>query len=526
MRMLRRHWPLLAVAAATALIQAFLVMPGYEWVADDYASYIHNAQALIHGGPYALPGYVPDLVVEAGPGAYPPGYPLLLTPAIAAFGTGMVAIRIYNLLFAAGFVLLFMVWLRPVTGLACTLAAGALVGLSPFVTSYKEVIGSEFACFLLLWLWLLIDRRWQDDERRIRASLLTALPLSAAILTRLAVALAIAAAPLAYLLRRRKLSAADLAGAALTIILVTAGVLLVTPHIIDHYLANVAANGNAEAGVHTEGLARLVVLLRDNAVALPGRISAVWSIAALGEQPDLHALGLLRKAVTFVLVLAGFAGVAAALRRGPRTPEIFFILQLGFLLVLPSQMTSPRLYVMLSLLLIYYAFVLASCFPKNGAIRWAMIGLLLAGSVPSWIAIAATPPDRFTVYEPRAQAYLDWIRRATPPDAVLLTDRPRATSLFTGRGSSDWHQPHADADFFSRARQLHAQYISFSIDRPDSRRLDRLEGGDGSDASLNRRLDQVIGMFFGARAGDFTPVFRNERFRVFRLPLGSQKQEI
>ncbi len=88
-------WSLL-IAALVVVAQAITLVPGHEWYADDYAAYIHNARALINGGSYALPGYVANLMVDAGPAAYPVGYPAMLAPVVALFGVDFTAILPYN----------------------------------------------------------------------------------------------------------------------------------------------------------------------------------------------------------------------------------------------------------------------------------------------------------------------------------------------------------------------------------------------------------------------------------------------
>ena len=460
-------WSLL-IAALVVVAQAITLVPGHEWYADDYAAYIHNARALINGGSYALPGYVANLMVDAGPAAYPVGYPAMLAPVVALFGVDFKAILTYNLVFAGLCVVLFMLWLRPVTGEVVALAAGLLVGFSPFVTGFKPMVQSEFGCTALLFAWLLLDRSAAARPSQRIWPVLAGLALGAMALTRLVMAPAIAAAGLAAVSwhnRRLRLDPHRLLIPSIAVLLLIGGLLAFTPEIVTHYWINVTTNSQAETAGRSTGLSQVLLIIRDNILRLPGQISVVWSYGGIGAQIPLTGVAdLERKAATVVLLIAGLAGFIHRLRRGPGAPEWFFLLQLCTLLPLPAMMTAPRLYIMHSLLLIYYAFVGVAALIGGRWSRWAVVAVLVAGSVPSWQHMAASRADPFSVTEPRAQEFLAWVRSATPPDAVLVARRARAVLFFTGRNAVDWHQPAADAGFQAWAQARRADYIVFSID--------------------------------------------------------------
>lgn len=512
-------WSPVLVGLAVVLVQVLTLTPGHEWYSDDYAAYVHNAAALATGGPYALPGYTPDLRIDAGPGAYPPGFPLLLLPVAALFGTALTPILAYNLLFAGALSALFVSWLRPVTGKWPAVAAGLLVGLSPFVSGMKGLLHSEFACMALLLAWLLLDRAVREGHLAAGGRALAGLALGAAVLTRLVVAPAIAAAWLGGLRWgdwRRADQLRALTVPAVGMVLVVIGLVAVTPELVAHYWENVTANAQVKGSGGSGLLARLPELVMDNLRRLPGQITVIWSFGGIGEQPPLApALDLLRKGTTLLLLLAGFAGLLHRLARGPQAAEWFFLLQLGALLALPAMMTAPRLYVMHALLLIYYAFVAVAARPVG---RWAVLAVLLAASVPGWVQLADARDDPYSVSDTRSAAVLDWLRQEMPADALILARRARAVVFFTGRPATDWPAEQADAAFIAWARERGATHILFHAYQSDV--LKRVPPGDRRDPlRLGDALDASIAAFFAPAPGLARMVFRNERFRVFALDL-------
>jgi len=85
--------------AAVGVFYIATIREGNFW-ADDYALYIHHAENIVQGRPYAATGYLynPDLP-EYSPRAYPPVFPLLLAPVYWTYGLNFHAMKIEGVLF-------------------------------------------------------------------------------------------------------------------------------------------------------------------------------------------------------------------------------------------------------------------------------------------------------------------------------------------------------------------------------------------------------------------------------------------
>jgi hypothetical protein len=493
-----------AVCALIFAIQAATLNAAPDWIGDDYAAYIANAQSLLTGAPYPLAAYVPNLAVDSGPAAYPPGLPALLTLPIRWFGVDFTAIAVVNILVLTLAVRLIIAWMRPAIPLPTALAAGLLIGLSPFAIAFKGVVASEFLCLALIFAWLLLERR---PGRLPKTA--AALALAAALLTRLAAAPAL----LAPLLRRRPRWAnllIPLAAAALAWLILTSTV----PDLLAHYRANI--NANTESVTGESGLKAMLALLPANLLTLPGRLAVLWSYAGQGAQPPLNLIAdIVRKLATAALLLAGFAGLALRLRRGVTSAETFFLLSLAMLAVLPAIMAGPRLFLALSVLLIAYALEFADVTPRPQLARIATLATLFLASAISWTSIATTPPTQYTATEPRAQALYNYLRAVPRANEAVLAHRARAIAFFTGRSTTDWHQDHADDAFLAWAESQGATMLLLAVDDAPIRRIAR---GDTSIAALNAALDRFERNFLGADKARFTLLFGNDRFRLYGLP--------
>ena len=116
---------------------------GHNW-GDDFAQYIHNAQNLIEGRPYATPLMLEESVTVA------PGFPLLIMPILKLFGLDFPLLKFLNIL----------CWLMTAGGLY-VIARGSLdkkqAGLvffaflsSPAFFTFKQNVLADipFACFI------------------------------------------------------------------------------------------------------------------------------------------------------------------------------------------------------------------------------------------------------------------------------------------------------------------------------------------------------------------------------------------
>lgn len=168
----------------------FVVHPWYEPVRDA-SIYVSTARSLLAGEGYSYLG-VPFIT-------RPPGFPLLLAPVIALFGTNFSALNLYVSLLGAIAAALFYRWMRPRLGWPPALAVALLLWFNPGFRRLSNEIMSDVPGLAAVLACLLVER-WASRAPAWRRELalglaiglslhvrsLSALLLPAIVLSRLA----------------------------------------------------------------------------------------------------------------------------------------------------------------------------------------------------------------------------------------------------------------------------------------------------------------------------------------------------
>ena len=159
---------------------------------DDFAAYILQAQSILHGDMHALVQHstftIERSAFNIGPVTQLWGFPLLLAPAVAAFGLNILSLKFLMTLCHAAFVCVFFLLARTRLDPAKALLVTALVAFNPLWLQAQNDILSDlpFALFSTLALWLIVRGRAQEDSspRKIGAGLLEGVAIFMAAFTR------------------------------------------------------------------------------------------------------------------------------------------------------------------------------------------------------------------------------------------------------------------------------------------------------------------------------------------------------
>ncbi|HWS24080.1 MAG TPA: hypothetical protein VN226_06585 [Anaerolineales bacterium] len=150
--------PLLSLIFFSVLVMGANLTRGHVW-GDDFAGYINQAQSIIEQRTDKLLEINKVMntrsAIPPGPDAYPWGYPLLISPVIAAFGISPLAIKSINLLIW-GLALPAMFWFaRRKIDWYSSLLIIALCAFSPLFIQMSDLIQSDLpflaACYWFLW---------------------------------------------------------------------------------------------------------------------------------------------------------------------------------------------------------------------------------------------------------------------------------------------------------------------------------------------------------------------------------------
>ncbi len=166
---------LLVIVFLSALISASLLSRGHVWW-DDFASYIMQAQSLLHGNTAEFTQRNAFTIQESsypiGPIAYPWGFPALLAPVLYFFGLKVLALKLVNTLTYALFLIIFHRLVRLSLTENWSLLLTALLAFNPTLLFAHDYILSDisFLLFSTLAMFLidayLINPLRDNDEHK------------------------------------------------------------------------------------------------------------------------------------------------------------------------------------------------------------------------------------------------------------------------------------------------------------------------------------------------------------------------
>jgi 4-amino-4-deoxy-L-arabinose transferase-like glycosyltransferase len=484
------------ILAASVALSACLLTRDHGW-GDDFAAYIMQAQSILKGD---MQGFVQhntftisESAYNIGPVTQLWGFPLLLAPAVAAFGIDILRLKLVLTLLHAVFLCAFFLLARTRLDPGKSLLVTALVAFNPLWLQAQNDVLSDlpFAAFSTLALWLISrgESRETRSGRNIGAGLLVGAALFAAAFTRWTGWLLLVPLAATQLRSLRLKSRADVRW---SMWIVQAAI---------PYLTFVALYG-----LQTRLFPNLPYPLRDQFAELT--LATLW--ANLGFYLSLsasffdHAFGggMLIQVVLMALYL-----LSAVQRRGRDAPIHLYVLATLVTLVAFPAHGGPRfLYAIWPLLVLFafdgltwgaerlrsahqlaavpaaYSFWFALIIVSVSACVQAGRANLSAGRIP--------PRAAWGAFSPTSEQMYAFVRSQTAADSVIIFFKPRAMRLMTGR----------DSIMMLRCSRLR---------RGDYVIIERTRGG----------VEQISPREIAScgPALDPNPVFENEEFTAYRV---------
>jgi len=482
---------LLAVLVLVVGLHAALLRPGHGW-SDDFAMYLAHAQNLATGRPYGDTGYSANPWAVPGPGTYPPVYPLLITPLVAAWGLDLQALKLLDLLLFGGALAAGHALLRPRVGAPVALAGVLLLGLCPFLIGFFDEVRPDALFLLLFLLTLVLGERWTGQppppglsrQRQLGQGLALGLVAYLAYGTRSVGKVRLPALLVVQLWRQRRVG--PVLSVALPLWLALAAAQALTLHSDRAYASLLTLDPHTLAYNSYSYLASLSLLWQNS-------LPAPWGLALRG--------------LMFVLVSAlALVGYAQALRRGISVLEVVALFYLApLLLYWVGTMIQQRYMLPLFPIYLYHAWRGLGVLGRRwgGASRRALLALLAAGAAVGQLSACAALPHgeiRPGVTDAPGLAVLAAVREQLPADATLLVGRARAFALYGQRRTVSPYGYRSDEQLW----QLIGQH-----------RISHIVVGRGALAKeMDYEHPQDLARFVAAQGGRLRPVFANSDFEI------------
>ena len=514
----------LLIVALTGLVYWWTLAEGVSWAGGDYASYIWNAENILSGRAIGEAPFIPNYEARTGVTVVPPMYPLALSAPIAAFGTDIQLLKLYSIGFLLLFLLLIFLYARGFIGNAALLMLPVLAA-SPQLWGMRDTLLSEyFFLFLLIASFLAWDRLYaakqgHTDQRWLAVTLTLVIAL---MLTRVVAVVLVPALLFAGVWAERRLSFK-------TLVLTAAAAgafayLVFSIGIFEQYGTAYSQETQATALgeiEEPEGVLQAVVSgvgqIPERARLSLGQVTALWT---KGIQRDpTHATGIARsyqRLVTVAVLLLGALGFGLKALRGLTLAEWFTAGYTAMMLLVPPYMASGRVFLPISVMLIFYAFYAFYALYRIGErpswsrlarpAQAALAAALLASASLSLASLGGARPYLASAH-PKTQAFFEAVKRQVPEQAVMVGYRPRGVAFFTGRAATDYHQTSADADYWARMDALGAEYLYFDV--YDHRAKPR--DGETRPEALRRYVSE----FLGDDREQLTLLFENDHFMLY-----------
>lgn len=452
---------LLGVLSVLLALVRFNDIPvGSFW---DDAHYIILAESLADGTGYRLTNF-PDAPVEE---AFPPGYPLLLTPLVTLFPENFVPLKLLSLAFwIASLPLLYRLFARRLPP-AQAVALAALAALNPFLIGMATTVMSEAAFLFFSLLTLNLLQLWEMGaaKRPLRRQLpLLAAGLVSGLFTVLlrTIGITLLGGIGIYLLwkygRRyaKYLLALFIGGAALIIPLAwfnarNGGALFFSPLYFEHvkYVSQ-----------------QFISLALDGqkAVQVAARVFAGALVPVLDlSQFETVFSRTVTQGVILLVVLATVAGFVIALRRF-QASDLYVLFYAGILYFWIVYTDELRIRLLLPVLPFLYLYLLLAVHALAGRFHVLRERQMTVMATAVFLILCASfarnlhqwqHPLRHEIIDLSTGA--EWLRANSPQDAIVMTANPAPDYLYLRRQTINY--PDSDIELAGYLEQHNVDYV-------------------------------------------------------------------
>jgi len=454
------------------------IRSGQPW-GDDFALYIQEAADIAHHSSYMKSNYLFNPQNPGvGPKAYPPVYPLLLSPIYAVFDLNLTAMKVENVVLFIAFLAIFYFFIRDELPFPYVVAAIAIVGVNPNFWYIKDGIQSEVPFTLFLFTaFFAIKRAYEKELERgwISRAVLLAVLIYLCYGTRTTGILLIPALLGYEVVRFRRIT--------------RLGVTITGIFVVLWLVQNAFGSSDASYVSTLPKIWTNPKIILQNTVEYTRALSLFW--ASETDKPIRYIVFLLLSSLAAI-------GYLRKLRR-PAVWDLYLPLHLSLILVLPYP-AGLRYLLPIAPLYVLYALTGFREFTWKGfAVRQAVVFpiviLLVAlsytvlyrrmdfGAFPDGIAKKETV------------AFFQYVRNNTEPTAVFIFRKPKALGLFGQRLTSVYPAEGTDGQLWQYIESIHATYlVKYPIDDPLWHTF------------LNRNRDRLI------------ETYSNADFKVYKVP--------
>jgi hypothetical protein len=463
------------------------IREGHNW-GGDFSMYIHHAKNIAEGKSYNDTGYLYNpLSPSLGPKTYPPVFPLILAPIYVLFGLNLKIMKIVIVLF---FLLsLFVIYLNFKNDLPLKYLILLLIILGPnyYFWNFKDRVLSDipflFFTYTSLFLIRKMNRFRNYPGKVFLLSIFAGISMYLSYGTRSLGIIFLPSLIIYEYLNYKKLSKPIIL--ALSIFIAFA--------LLQSFLCH---NGGSYFDQITF----------DFRIIFKNSILYLKNVA--GFLNNTHFLSL-KVLIFFTVSIGAILGFILNLHKNIGIYEIFIFFYISVIIIWPSNQ-GTRFLIPLLPLYIYYFLVSFYTFNKSkyGKISLflfcAIISGIIVSNVLKYVEQGFRPIPR-GIHKQESLELFNFIKTKTKESEIIIFDKPRILTLFSGRKSSLLHFTENDEELWKYINQVGANYLIYSTITGSNREREL--------NSFIRRNKQKLDL-----------IFSNEKFEIFKIRRPSKKE--
>lgn len=460
------------------------IVDDHNW-GGDFSMYILNAKNIASGLPYAQTGYIynPD-VSYYGPPAYPPVFPLMLSPFILVWGVQLQLLKLPVIFcFIGALFFLNNRFLNKEMSLVVKITSLITIGICPYFFFFSENILSDlpflFLCYLALHSINLQNDGAKTNKEKFGMAILTGLLIYLAYGTRSVGLALLPVALLADFFHHKKITLYFIVTLFSSLVFIFLQYLLIpqTGSYLDQF--NFSLHG----------------LLAGILDTISDYLTLLGHIFPFKNQTLVNSC-LLLLSVSFVV------GVINRFKKKITSFEIFFFVYLGVLCLWPAFQGERFLIPVIPLFFLYAieGFEKITLLFKWIWLRKSLSILLLAFVISLYgsIYLKSFPRTNYDIKKPATQELFRFVSNETSKDDVILFFKPRVLALFVERQSVAMAIPASDGDTLGRMKELGVDYVILRKNYP-------------------YEIQPELNEFLMGNASNFKLIYENSEFNVYRV---------
>jgi hypothetical protein len=464
--------------------------PDQNW-GGDFAQYIHQAINIAHGIEMADTGYIYSRYSPViGPRVYPPGFPLLLVPTYMIFGFNIGAFQVQMILMQLlALVVIYLLYRREVAK-PTTLILLLMMGLSPYLISFKRAIMSDIP-FMLAGISFVLWIEYVYEKRRFnRWTILVAAMLAfACYLIRTIGFVMIGALLFSDLIRRKRPTYFTIWTTGLVVVFVI--------------ISRLILGGGEESYLDQLANYSFLTILKGFEHYLINSIRGFWA------GPSLHLGDYIVPVLWLLAIPLILWGFIRRTRGSTLFMELFFLFHLTIILAWPSIQELRFLYPILPLFLLYAGIgfeesltQLKKMISPRRVHALAMlfaVGIIIIYGVRTQKVVATEGPITDGPYTPEAMELFQFVREKTEPEAIFVFYKPRVLALYTDRHASAFPENQPMPVVIDYLEEISTDYVVVKKAK-----------------EVKVSESRLVGLIQSCQAS-FEQVFDNEMFSIYRL---------